>query len=42
MVATSDQVYFNADSVGVRCTWRFGQNVVKPNRIGKFTVTPPA
>ena len=42
MVATSDQVYFNADSVGVRCTWRFGQNVVKPNRIGKFTVTAPA
>jgi HK97 family phage major capsid protein len=42
MVATSDQVYFAADSVGVRCTWRFGQNVVKPNRIGKFTVTAPA
>lgn len=42
MVATSDQVYFNADSVGVRCTWRFGQNVVKPNRIGKFTVTAPS
>lgn len=41
-VATSDQVYFNADSVGVRCTWRFGQNVVKPNRIGKFTVTAPS
>jgi HK97 family phage major capsid protein len=40
MVTTSDQVYFNADSIGVRCTWRFGQNVVKPNRIGKFTVTP--
>ncbi|BDX30940.1 hypothetical protein TUM20985_14870 [Mycobacterium antarcticum] len=41
-VAVSDQVYFNADSVGVRCTWRFGQNVVRPNRIGKFTVTAPA
>ncbi|BBZ60143.1 phage major capsid protein [Mycolicibacterium monacense] len=41
-VATSDQVYFNADSVGVRCTWRFGANVVRPNRIGKFTVTAPA
>lgn len=41
-VAISDQVYFAADSVGLRCTWRFGQNVVHPNRIGKFTVTPPA
>jgi HK97 family phage major capsid protein len=41
-VAVSDQVYFNADSVGVRCTWRFGQNVVRPDRIGKFTVTAPA
>jgi HK97 family phage major capsid protein len=40
MVAVSDQVYFAADSVGLRCTWRFGQNVVRPNRIGKFTVTP--
>lgn len=37
-VATSDQVYFNSDSVAIRCTWRFGANVVKPNRIGKFTV----
>jgi HK97 family phage major capsid protein len=41
-VATSDQVYFNADSVGVRCTWRFGANIVKPNRIGTFTVTAPS
>ncbi|MET9326071.1 phage major capsid protein [Tsukamurella sp. NPDC003166] len=42
MVATSDQVYFGSDSVAVRCTWRFGAAVVKPNRIAKFTVTPPA
>jgi HK97 family phage major capsid protein len=41
-VATSDQVYFNADSVGVRCVWRFGANIVKPNRIGQFTVTAPS
>ncbi|WP_298442827.1 phage major capsid protein [Gordonia sp. (in: high G+C Gram-positive bacteria)] len=40
-VATSDQAYFNSDSVAVRCTWRFGANVVKPNRIAKFTVTAP-
>lgn len=41
MVAISSEFYFNSDSVGVRCTWRFGQNVVKPNRIAKFTVTDP-
>jgi len=31
--------YFANDSIGLRCTWRFGQNVVRPARIGKFTVT---
>ena len=41
-VAVSDQHFFNSDSMAVRCTWRFGQNVVRPNRIGKFTVTAPA
>lgn len=41
-VQSSDQVYFANDSVGVRCTWRFGQNVVRPNRIGKFSVTAPS
>lgn len=42
MVATSEHAFFGADSIAVRCTWRFGANVVKPNRIGKFTVTEPA
>lgn len=42
MVATSEHAFFGADSIAVRCTWRFGANVVKPNRIGKFTVTAPA
>lgn len=37
-VATSEHAFFSADSVAVRCTWRFGANVVKANRIGKFTV----
>ncbi|MGQ9408934.1 phage major capsid protein [Mycolicibacterium gilvum] len=37
-VATSEHAFFSADSVAVRCTWRFGANAVKPNRIGKFTV----
>ena len=40
-VAISDQVYFNSDSIAVRCTWRFGSNVVRPNRIAKMTVTAP-
>ena len=38
MVTVSDQIYFNSDSYGVRCTWRFGQNVVHPARIGVFSV----
>lgn len=40
-VATSEHAFFGADSVAVRCVWRFGANVVKANRIGKFTVTAP-
>lgn len=39
LVAQSEHAYFASDSIALRCTWRFGQNVVKPNRIGKFTVT---
>lgn len=41
-VSISEHAYFAADSIAVRCIWRFGANVVKPNRIGKFTVTEPA
>lgn len=41
-VATSEHAYFAADSVAVRCTFRFGANLVRPNRVGKFTVTAPA
>ncbi|MEY9260421.1 HK97 family phage major capsid protein [Brevibacterium epidermidis] len=40
-VQSSDQVYFTSDSIGIRCTWRFGQNFVRPNRVAKLTVTPP-
>jgi hypothetical protein len=39
-VATSQDVYFEADSVGYRVTSRIGQTVPRPNRIGKFAVTP--
>jgi len=37
-VATSEHFYFGSDNVALRCTWRFGQNLVKPNRIGTFNV----
>lgn len=37
-VATSTDVYFGSDSVGLRCVWRFGQNVVRPDRIVQLTV----
>lgn len=40
-VATSEHVYFSSDSVGLRCTWRIGWNLVRPDRVGKFTVTAP-
>lgn len=42
LVAQSEHAYFSSDSVALRCTWRFGANLVYPNRIGKFTVTAPA
>lgn len=38
-VATDESIYFTSDSVALRATWRIGWNVVKPNRIGKFSLT---
>ena len=38
-VATSEHFYFGSDGIALRATWRFGQNVVFPDRIGKFAVT---
>lgn len=38
-VATSEHAYFNSDNIALRCTWRFGANIITPNRIGKFTVS---
>jgi HK97 family phage major capsid protein len=38
MVAQSEHAYFSSDSIALRCTWRFGQNIVRPERIGKFTI----
>lgn len=41
LLARSEHRYFETDSVGLRCTFRFGANVVRPDRIGSFTVTAP-
>lgn len=38
-VAADESVYFTSDSVALRATWRIGWNIVRPNRIGKFTIT---
>ncbi|MGV3712236.1 phage major capsid protein [Pseudolysinimonas sp.] len=40
-VAVSEHVYFNSDSIALRCTWRFGQKLVRPTRVAKLTVTDP-
>ena len=37
-IATSDQRYFEYDSVLIRGTWRVGHAVVRPEQIGKFTI----
>lgn len=37
-VATSADVYFNSDSIGLRATWRIAQAVARANRLGTFTV----
>lgn len=37
-VATSEHAYFNTDSIAIRASWRIGWNVVRPNRIGSFTI----
>lgn len=41
-VTSSEQRYFEYDSIGVRATWRFGANLVRPERVVKLTVTPEA
>jgi len=38
-VAVSVDRFFTSDSVALRCTWRFGHIVVRPDRIGKFIIT---
>lgn len=41
MISVSEHHYFASDSVGVRATCRLGHVVVRPNRIGTFTITQP-
>ena len=40
-IATSEHAFFGSDGVGLRATWRFGHVVVRPERIGKFTIFGP-
>jgi hypothetical protein len=40
-LAFSDQVYFSSDSVAVRATFRTGHVVVRPERIGTFSISAP-
>ncbi|MGK2881304.1 MAG: phage major capsid protein [Mycobacterium sp.] len=37
-IATSEHEYFSSDSIALRATWRIGWNIVRPNRIGSFTI----
>ncbi|MBZ4622126.1 phage major capsid protein [Mycobacterium avium subsp. hominissuis] len=37
-IATSEHALFSSDAVQVRATWRIGWKLVRPTRIGKFTV----
>ena len=37
-VAQSQDAFFSADSIALRCTWRFGATVVHTDRLGMFTV----
>lgn len=41
-VAQSADVYFTSDSIGLRVTFRFGAQVIHPNRHATFTVTAGA
>lgn len=41
-VAQSEHAFFGSDSIAVRVTWRFGQNVVAPKRVVKLVVTEQA
>lgn len=37
-VQTSEHAYFTSDSIALKATFRFGANIVRPDRVGSFTV----
>lgn len=39
-IANSEHERFSADTVVLRATWRIGHTVMRPERIGRFTVAP--
>lgn len=41
-IQQSEHVYFASDSIGLRCTWRFGATVTRPERIGTLTIAAGA
>src|SRR5699024_8728261 len=41
-IAVSEHLYFDEYAVALRATWRFGQNLVHPDRVAKLTVTDPS
>lgn len=41
LVSRSEHTYFSSDSVAVRVTWRIGAAVMRPERMGTFTVPGP-
>jgi HK97 family phage major capsid protein len=38
-LAVSEHAYFGSDSIGVRCTWRFGAKIVDTDRVVELTIT---
>ncbi len=38
LVSVSDQVYFTSSSIALKAEWRFGQNLVRPDRVGTFQI----
>lgn len=40
-IATSEHAAFTSDSVLLRATWRIGHTVVRPDRVGTFTINEP-
>lgn len=40
-VASSEHARFAHDQILLRATWRFGANVVRPDRVGTFSVVDP-